>query len=366
MKFKFVNWPITKLINLYEHKKIDLNPPYQRNDIWTNISKRRLIDSIKVNYPLPLFFLYEKEEDNYEMVDGQQRTRAIYGYIKGYFKDLNNKPFDDKAKDIFDKYEISVCIIYDVTNYSLLSDFYYRVNKFGTKLNRPEILKAQYAETNIQELINSISDLDDFKNLNLFSERTLERMVDLDLIGEIIGLMEYGISEKKKAADELYKTDISKDKAEAIYLSFIEILNLFQKLNSIYPINKTRYKQRNDFYTLWNFIYENQNLSEDELSYFYKILVLIGEDIYPTNDECLPFMNYAYHCVTQSNSARAREQRLNFLKELFLNENEDPNETQIQILNYYKLELTDITKVGCHTTLFGPKIQEVKGFPLLF
>ena len=366
MKYVFETWTIAELINFYTQNKIDLNPPYQRNDIWTNATKRRLIDSIKSNYPLPVFFLYKKDDTSFEMVDGQQRTRAIYGYINGFFKDLKNEPFNERSKEIFDNYKISICIIYDVTNYSLLSDFYYRVNKFGTKLNRPEILMAQYSETNLQELINTLADLDSFLSLNLFSEKTLDRMADIDLIGELVGLMEFGILEKKKAADELYKADISKDKAEALYSSFNEILIIFNNLNSVYPINKTRYKQRNDFYTLWNFILENQSLSQDTLTYFYKILVLVGEDIYPTNEDCPPFMNYAYHCVTQSNSIRAREQRLIFLKELFLNPNDEPNEMQKQILNYYDLKDSNVVKISGYTTLSGPKIQEVKGFPQLF
>lgn len=366
MTYEIEIWTIKELIERYTNNKIDLNPPYQRNDIWTNPSKRRLIDSIKKNYPLPLFFLYKKSDELLEMVDGQQRTRAIYGYTKGFFKDLNNISYQDSNQHSFQQYKLTMCIISEISDYILLSDFYYRVNKFGTKLNRPEILKAQFSETRFQDLISSLADLPDFEELNIFSDQTLDRMADIDIIGELLGLIEFGIKEKKNAADDLYKIDIDQDKSEALYLTFNEILSKIKHLNSIYPINKTRYKQRNDFYTLWNFLIENSSLEQNSIDYFYKILVLIGVDIYPTNEKCIPFKNYAYHCVTQSNSKNAREQRILFFKNLFLNTDREPNEVQQLILNFYELDITDTVNVQNYLTISGPKIQEKKGFPQLF
>ena len=83
MNFFTEEWTIKDLLLLYENNKLNLNPPYQRNDIWQNPSKRKLIDSIKRNYPLPVFFLHDKGNDSYDIVDGQQRTRAIYGFNIG-------------------------------------------------------------------------------------------------------------------------------------------------------------------------------------------------------------------------------------------------------------------------------------------
>jgi uncharacterized protein with ParB-like and HNH nuclease domain len=77
MKFEIEIWSVKQLLDLVESGKIDLNPPYQRNPIWTKTTQKHLIQSIKDGSPIPNIFLYKKSEDKFEMVDGQQRTRAL-------------------------------------------------------------------------------------------------------------------------------------------------------------------------------------------------------------------------------------------------------------------------------------------------
>lgn len=366
MRFKNEEWTITKLLVIYSDGKLNLNPPYQRNDIWSNPAKRRLIDSIKKGYPLPIFFLHEKSSNNYDMVDGQQRTRAIYGYKEGFYKDLDKISYNESNITDFLDYKIAVTIIFDVEDETLLSDFYYRVNKFGSKLNRPEILKAQFSETKFQDLVTNLADFEDFSSLNLFTPSTLDRMIDLDFVSELLGYIKFNITEKKQGADHLYESDIDKDTAEYLYSSFIEILKIFNNLNGIYPISETRYKQRNDFYTFWGFIWDNISIKMNVLEYFYKILVLIDKQIFPTNEKCLPFSTYAYHCVTQSNSKRARIYRINFFNELLMNTIDKANETQMDILKFYNLNQDDVIKIDKYTTLEGIKLQSKVGLPELF
>ena len=61
MEFSIEEWSIKKLIALYDAGNLNLNPPYQRGDIWTLPAKKKLIDSIKLKYPLPGFFIYNLE-----------------------------------------------------------------------------------------------------------------------------------------------------------------------------------------------------------------------------------------------------------------------------------------------------------------
>lgn len=366
MKYHTESWTLADLSNIYDRGDLNLNPPYQRNDIWSNPTKKKLIDSIKKEYPLPVFFLHLRENKKYDVVDGQQRIRAIMGFIKELYKDLDNKYYKEIDVASFRNYKIAVTIIDSSVDEDTLSDFYYRVNKFGTKLNRPEILKAQYKNTNFQELVSNLADLDEFKSLELFKSSSLTRMTDLDFVGELVGLIEFGIQEKKKSPDELFREDVEKQKAEYLYSSFFEILDVIKEMNTIYPLCKTRYKQKNDFYTLWGFIKENIEVENNFLNYFYKILVLIGKDITPSNEISESMAMYAYHCVTQSNSKKARLGRLEFFNSLFLNTNSDPNETQIDILKFYKLQSNDVLKLGNFLTLDGEKIQKVVGLPKLF
>ena len=81
--------------------------------------------------------------------------------------------------------------------------------------------------------------------------------------------------------------------------------------------------------------------------YYYQILIKIGPFIKPSQEDCDPLMNYALHCVSQSNSNTAREERQRFFIDLFLNENSKANETQKAILDFFgKDYLNVVSKSG--------------------
>jgi uncharacterized protein with ParB-like and HNH nuclease domain len=83
MDYTLKEFTIYQLFDLVDKDRIDLNPSYQRNFIWSPDDQRDLIDTILKGYPLPSFFLFIKSDGRYEMVDGQQRTKTIYRFIKG-------------------------------------------------------------------------------------------------------------------------------------------------------------------------------------------------------------------------------------------------------------------------------------------
>jgi hypothetical protein len=366
MEYKIVTITIADLISLYNNGKLNLNPPYQRNDIWTNIAKKRLIESILLNYPLPLFFFHSRGNGKFDVVDGQQRIRAIILYTENEFKNLERKLFKESDQDLFLKYKLTITEIDENATETELSDFYYRVNKFGSRLNRPEIIKAQFQGTDIQNLVQNIADSEEFQALGLFKETQINRMINLDFIAEILGLTKFGINEKKNAADALYCERINETEFEKLFADFKEILEKFTSLNEIFSISETRYKQRNDFYSLWSFLHKNSDLSNEQIHYYYKILVLVGEDISPSNEKCEVFAEYALNCVTQSNSKKARIARLSFYEELFLNPESNPNKTQQDILSFYELENSSLINIENYFTLDGKMLQSILRIPEVF
>lgn len=337
MDFRIGSLTVKKLISLYEEKKLNLNPPYQRNDIWTKKAKSELIDSIQKGYPLPTFFLFKKGENNFEMVDGQQRTRTLIGYSKGFIQDLEKKFFDRNNGDFFWKYKLPVVIIENISKYENIEDFYSRVNSKGLRMNKPELNKAEYFNTRFLKLIEEIAESKEFEILNLFTEASKKRMSDKDLVGELIAQIEVGISDKKDKMENLFKSDISEKKKAELFNVFFRILKHFNRFNEIHLIKDSRYKQRNDFYTFFGFVHKNLSLKDDTFDYFYKILLFLGNEISPSS-ECEPLQEYAFNCVSQSNSKTARQKRYHFLEDLFLNQTEAPNEVQNKILEFYGLE----------------------------
>src|SRR5690606_9151110 len=219
--------------------------------------------------------------------------------------------------------------------------------------------------TRFLTLLDNISAMDELQNLKIFTEAAQNRMQDIDFIGELVSLLKLGIKDKKTGVDELFENDITQDEYENLFSEFKSLLKIVEKFDSIFPISETRYKQRNDFYTLFGFLHKNQDLDEETLIYFYKVLVLIGEDIYPSNEDCPPLKEYARNCVTQSNSKDARLKRINFFNELLLNSSNEINNVQKQILDFYGLDYNDTASISGYLTLSVNKIQQVVKEPFL-
>lgn len=356
MNYYFESWTISKLLELYKTDRLDLNPPYQRNDIWSIPAKKKLIQTIKEGFPLPNFFLYLNRNGVFEMVDGQQRTRTFLGYAAGLFPDTDRIWFKESDQDfLLNKYTLMVIILTDVEDSKKITEFYFKVNKFGTKLNRPEIIRSEHFENPIQKIIEEISTSMEFRELELFSESKEKRLLDQDFIGELLALIKYGITDKKDAVDRLFREfDNDSDKLNSLKDSFEELLRKVKDINDYFPIKETRYKQRNDFYTLLSFLIKHKEIDKKPLLLMYEILLKIDPRISPSNEDCFALQNYAFNCVSQSNSKRAREARLKFFEDLLLNTRNDYPEENLEnlesdfheILLYLKISNSDLVKIG--------------------
>ncbi|HUR24512.1 MAG TPA: DUF262 domain-containing protein [Candidatus Thermoplasmatota archaeon] len=75
--------PVSSLKFLHARKKIWLNPDYQRESVWTRSQDQLLVDSLLNNIDIPKLYFREVvgKPYQYEVVDGQQRLRAIFGFL---------------------------------------------------------------------------------------------------------------------------------------------------------------------------------------------------------------------------------------------------------------------------------------------
>jgi len=323
MDYSIKEITISQLLEWIKSDKINLHPPYQRNFIWSLKDQRLLIDSILKGYPLPNFFIYKKKDGTYDMVDGQQRATTISKYVKGEFANSEKKYYQDIDSTKFLSYILNVAELHniDVANDESLEDFYSLVNKRGVHLNSAEVNKAQYHDAPFMVLVNDLMDLQGLSELDIFSTKTVQRMNDRSLIEELVAyLFKEKETDKRTAVEELLVSTLEDSKIEKIREQFKSIVNTLCKLNEFKPIKETRFRQRNDFYTLFSFIAKHKELSIDVLETQYKFLVFADEKGYirPTNEECEAFREYAYHCVTQSNSKKARQTRILILEEILI------------------------------------------------
>ena len=76
---------IATLVNYYEWGTLDLNPPWQRGDVWTPKKKKSVVESILLNIPLPALILHTRKDGRIEVIDGQQRLRSIMQFVDNKF-----------------------------------------------------------------------------------------------------------------------------------------------------------------------------------------------------------------------------------------------------------------------------------------
>ena len=83
MKSRNVQFRVKDLIEL--KPKVVLQPPYQREHVWDREDDSLLIDTLERGWTIPRIYINLTKNGVYEVVDGQQRLTAIFGYTAGGF-----------------------------------------------------------------------------------------------------------------------------------------------------------------------------------------------------------------------------------------------------------------------------------------
>lgn len=65
--------------------KLDIRPKYQREFVYSGKQRDEVIRTVKNGFPLNVMYWVKKEDGNFEVLDGQQRTISIAQYVNGDF-----------------------------------------------------------------------------------------------------------------------------------------------------------------------------------------------------------------------------------------------------------------------------------------
>lgn len=152
------------LYDRLRYEEIEIQPEYQRKDrIWDDKRKSRLIESILMGLPLPIFYFGERiKNDHWIVIDGLQRLTTIQDFMKGDFSlkldedspllHLNGKTyrdFDRKEARSIREYEITAYVIDVNEEYDnnggedrFIIELFHRINTYGVRLSEQEIRSA--------------------------------------------------------------------------------------------------------------------------------------------------------------------------------------------------------------------------------
>lgn len=131
--------------------KLTIQPEYQRNYIYAD-GKRdvAVIESILKGYPLGLIYFNKVSNDNFEVLDGQQRITSFGRFVTNKFaiKDENGMEqyFSGIAKDKQEKILNTKLLIYKCEGTETeIKEWFRTINIAGVPLNSQELLNAVYS-----------------------------------------------------------------------------------------------------------------------------------------------------------------------------------------------------------------------------
>jgi hypothetical protein len=124
--------------------KLNIRPKYQREFVYKEKQRNAVIETIKNNFPLNVMYWMVREDGDFEVLDGQQRTISIGQYFIGDFS-LNNRFFHNLTKEEQDNildYELMIYFCEGTDKERL--DWFRIINIAGEKLTDQEIRNAVY------------------------------------------------------------------------------------------------------------------------------------------------------------------------------------------------------------------------------
>jgi len=130
---------------------LNIRPPYQREFIYKEKQRNEVIHTVRKKFPLNTMYWVKVGDDDFELMDGQQRTISICQYVVGDFSvEIDGSPMNfgnltgNKRQEILD-YELSVYVCEGTDSEKL--DWFKIINIAGERLTDQELRNAIYTGT---------------------------------------------------------------------------------------------------------------------------------------------------------------------------------------------------------------------------
>ncbi|MGL4955314.1 MAG: DUF262 domain-containing protein [Cetobacterium sp.] len=203
---------LESLVKRLKHEEIDLNPDFQRNqDLWDKTKMSRLIESIILRLPLPIFYFDVSDDEKWVVIDGLQRLSTIKKFIVEdklklsnleFLTELNGKRYsglDRTIQRVIDETQIITYQVEAQTPKEVRYSIFNRINTGGLTLNPQEIRQALNQQNNGVKYLKEISEDKIFIDVVRIASK---RMIDRELILRYFAF-------KLKSYEEFYEVKIT-------------------------------------------------------------------------------------------------------------------------------------------------------------
>jgi 5-methylcytosine-specific restriction endonuclease McrA len=260
---------VTDLINLYKDGLLNLEPGFQRQSVWTERDRAKLIDSMLRNYPLPAVFLYRREADGhiyYDVIDGKQRIESILmfvGQMRGRFGLKTQLPNGDQTEWIDWKRLQRKRLQHLVSGYRIpvievdgdigdIIDVFVRINSTGKALTPQEKRHAKYYNSRFLREADRLARRFEeyFRSHGVLGAGQMARMKHVEFMCELMLSVHQGdVINRKAALDRVMSADGFTDNQTRKSAS--RATAALNRLGRMFPrIKTTRLRQMTDFYSL--------------------------------------------------------------------------------------------------------------------
>ena len=125
--------------------KLDIRPPYQREFIYKDKQRDAVINTVRKDFPLNVMYWAVREDGDFEVIDGQQRTISLCQYVTGdfSFENLYFHNLQDDIKEQILDYKLMVYLCSGTDSEKL--EWFRTINIAGEKLTDQELRNAVYS-----------------------------------------------------------------------------------------------------------------------------------------------------------------------------------------------------------------------------
>ena len=127
--------------------RLNIRPKYQREFVYKDKQRDAVIETIVKGFPLNVMYWVKNSDDDFEVLDGQQRTISFCQYVHGAFS-INNRAFHNltqtEQQQILD---YKVMVYFCEGNDKEKLDWFKIINIAGEKLTEQELRNAVYTGT---------------------------------------------------------------------------------------------------------------------------------------------------------------------------------------------------------------------------
>ena len=269
---------VQELVHLFNNGELNLEPGFQRESVWTERDRRKLIESLFQNYPIPSIFLYRQTDGGrltYDVIDGKQRLESLLmfqglGRFRGQRFSVRF-PLDE-AEGVADwdwnrvrrrghehrfmGYKIQTCEVSG--DFSDIIDLFVRINSTGKRLTGAEKRHAKYYHSDFLKKAGRLAESKRwfFEDNRVLSKGQISRMKHVELVCELLASIHASAPiNKKKALDALIAGhSVDQRSMKRCLREFIRTLNLVRR---VFPnLRTTRFTKVSDFYSLFMFVWE--------------------------------------------------------------------------------------------------------------